>query len=253
MSTTASNIVAASATNFGSVDPKLASMSFVELDSTITEGLTSAKSKLVNLEPYLLEMRERLSAQGRRTDLLDTPKGLTWQKWVEQKKNLLGSLSTVKRLLRGDRKKKRTEKTPELTHFESKLLGTAICGHELIEAVQRNGNIDAAIEQYRKNAPSLERIEELIQHPVKQAPETLCQAAANLVREIEAHYSRPNAPPITNEVRNAVDKLKAELSLAQGEEQVKQRAKRWYKVGSDSRSLGIGSKNDRRKADQCMN
>lgn len=253
MSTTVTNIVATKVANFGSVDPKLASMSFAELDSTITEGLTSAKSKLVNLEPYLLEMRERLSAQGRRTDLPDTPKGLTWQKWVEQKKNLLGSLSTVKRLLRGDRRKTRTEKLSELTDLESKLLGTAICGHELVKAIQHGGNVDAAIEQYGKNAPSLERIEELIQRPVKQAPETLCQAAANLVCEIEAHYSRPSAPPIANEVRDAVDKLKAELSLAQGGEKAKQRSKRWYKVGSDSRSLGIGSKNDRRKADKHLN
>jgi hypothetical protein len=221
MSTSVSNIVAASATNFGSVDPKLASMSFVELDSTITEGLTSAKSKLVNLEPYLLEMRERLSAQGRRTDLPDTPKGLTWQKWVEQKKNLLGSLSTVKRLLRGDRKKKRTEKTPELTHLESKLLGTVSAGHDLVKAIQQGGNVDAAVKDFLDCAPDPQRIEEYIERPVKAIPAPMvCKLAANLVSEIEADFARPSAPQMTKRLRSAVDKLKDVLERTESAEAV---------------------------------
>lgn len=39
-----------------------------------------------------------LHRQGKRTDLPDTPKGLTWQKWVENNKHLIGSIRTVNRL-----------------------------------------------------------------------------------------------------------------------------------------------------------
>ena len=75
------------------------SMSFVDLDSAIHDGLNLIRRNLRDLVPFLQEMRERLHSQGRRTDLADTPKGLTWEKWVESKKLELGSLSTVRRLL----------------------------------------------------------------------------------------------------------------------------------------------------------
>lgn len=215
MSTIGTNIVATDASNFGSVDPKLASMSFAELDSRINNGLVSAKAKLANLEPYLLEMRERLSAQGRRTDLADTPKGLTWQRWVEQKKDLLGSLSTVKRLLRDDKGQKREPKEP-LTLLESRLLGTVLAGYDLVKAIQQGGNVDAAIKDFFDIAPKQKRIEEFIERPVKSAPpEKLCKAAANLLHEIEAHHSRPSAPQMTKKLRAALDKLKAELELTE--------------------------------------
>ena len=220
MSTTVTSIVATDASNLGSVEPKLVSMSFAELDSTITEGLVSAKTKLANVEPYLLEMRERLSAQGRRTDLADTPKGLTWQKWVEQKKDLLGSLSTVKRLLRGDHKKQGMDKTPELTDLEHRLLGTAAAGHELVKAFRQGGNVDAAIEEFLDSAPTPERLVELSDRPMKATPVSeICKLAADLVHEIEAQYSKPSAPQMTKKLRLAVDKLKAELPPSQSAQQ----------------------------------
>jgi hypothetical protein len=68
-------------------------MSFVELDAIITDGLSLVHRNQTELLPFLTEMRERLHAQGKRTDLPDTPKGLTWQKWVETNKRLIGSIS----------------------------------------------------------------------------------------------------------------------------------------------------------------
>jgi len=81
----------------GSFDPT--NMSFVELDAVISDGLSLVHRNQIELLPLLVEMRDRLHSQGKRTDLPDTPKGLSWQKWVKSKKEVLGSLSTVKRLL----------------------------------------------------------------------------------------------------------------------------------------------------------
>ncbi len=92
-----------------------AAMSFSELDTMITSGIDDYKADYVamvkskeRLLVFVTEMRERLSAQGKRTDLPDTPKGLTWQKWVESKKKAIGSLSTIKRLLADSKKKEKT-------------------------------------------------------------------------------------------------------------------------------------------------
>src|SRR5258706_1400849 len=169
MSTT--NLVATEASvNFGSSELKLASMSFAELDSAITGGLVSVKTKLEGLTPYLLEMRELLSNQGKRTDLRGVPKGLTWQKWVEQKKNVLGSLSKVKRLLRQTTSRKSRKKdVPCLTELEARLLGTASAGHDLVRALKQGGNVDAAVKDFLEHAPTPERIEEFIERPVAQA------------------------------------------------------------------------------------
>jgi len=79
-------------------------MSFVELDATIAEGLSLVHRNQAQLLPFLAEMRERLHAQGKRTDLPDTPKGLTWQKWVENNKHVIGSIRTVNRLLAPSKK-----------------------------------------------------------------------------------------------------------------------------------------------------
>jgi hypothetical protein len=80
-------------------------MSFVELDATITDGLSLVHRSQTELLPFLAEMRERLHAQGKRADLPDTPKGLTWQKWVGNNKHLIGSIRTVNRILAVGKKK----------------------------------------------------------------------------------------------------------------------------------------------------
>jgi hypothetical protein len=96
-------------------------MSFVELDATITDGLSLAHRNHTELLPFLTEMRERLHAQGKRTDLPDTPKGLTWQKWVETNKRLIGSISTVNRLLVVG--KKRNPKPVGQAKFDTTIAG----------------------------------------------------------------------------------------------------------------------------------
>jgi hypothetical protein len=104
MSTAAFQLDTTSAQMSQSPDPT--KMSFAELDARIREGLTFADKKHAEIRPHLARMREILSRQGKRTDLpSDTPKGLTWQKWVENNKHVFGSLATVKRLLAVPKKK----------------------------------------------------------------------------------------------------------------------------------------------------
>jgi len=77
---------------------ELKSMNFRELDHAIDGELCRFRDRLI---PYLVRMRELLSDQGQRTDLPnDTPKKLTWHAWIESKKGILGSISTVNRMLR---------------------------------------------------------------------------------------------------------------------------------------------------------
>jgi len=58
-------------------------LSFSALDAKIDEGLQTGANDLSALVPYLLEMHQRLSAPGRRTDLRKgAPAGLTWTAWV---------------------------------------------------------------------------------------------------------------------------------------------------------------------------
>jgi hypothetical protein len=96
-------------------------MSFVELDATITDGLSLVHRSQTELLPFLAEMRERLHAQGKRADLPDTPKGLTWQKWVETNKRLIGSIRTVNRLLAVG--KKRSPKPVVQAKFDTTITG----------------------------------------------------------------------------------------------------------------------------------
>jgi hypothetical protein len=56
--------------------------------------------------------------------------------------------------------------TPHLTYLEAKLLGTAHAGHDLVKAIKHNGNVDAAIKEFKHYAPTPERIEEYIARPV---------------------------------------------------------------------------------------
>jgi hypothetical protein len=81
-----------------SAQVELKSMTFLELDQAIDGELCRFRDRLI---PYLVRMRELLSDQGKRTDLpSDIPKKLTWQAWIEVKKGILGSISTVNRMLR---------------------------------------------------------------------------------------------------------------------------------------------------------
>jgi hypothetical protein len=142
-------------------------MSFATLDSEITNRLEKVNSRLTGLKPYLKEMRTLLSRQGKRTDLRGVPKGMTWQKWVSSKQHVLGSLSTVKRLLSDKAKKPAGDNKRQLTIMEARLLGVASAGHDLVRAIRQNGNTDEAVREYLDKAPTLERIEEFIGCPRK--------------------------------------------------------------------------------------
>jgi hypothetical protein len=115
-----------------------------------------------------------------------------------------------------------------------------------VKAIQQDGNVDAAIQEFFKAAPSPERIEEFIERPAKPTPK-ICNLAANLVREVETYFSAQGNGQTPENLCLALADLKSELSLALCDEH-QQRPKRWYKVGPDSRTLGIGSKNDKREA-----
>ncbi len=81
-------------------------MSYTELDSFVDKSVDGISLNLVNiiklrkaLVPAILRIRAALSCQGRRSDLLDAPKNLTFDGWIKSKVNL-GSRSTIFRLLR---------------------------------------------------------------------------------------------------------------------------------------------------------
>ncbi len=80
-----------------------ASLSFKALDERIEGGLDLIAKDFSALLPYLLEMHQRLSAPGRRTDLRKgAPSDLTWTAWVETKRHKLGrSLRTIQYMLQG--------------------------------------------------------------------------------------------------------------------------------------------------------
>jgi site-specific DNA-adenine methylase len=82
---------------------KAASLSFAALDAKIDNGLETVARDLSAILPYLLEMRTRLAAPGKRTDLRKgAPTGLTWTQWVESKRKKLGrSLRTIQHMLKG--------------------------------------------------------------------------------------------------------------------------------------------------------
>jgi hypothetical protein len=83
-------------------------MSFKELDSFVDAGvqilmlnqadIIRARKALV---PAIWRVHDALSRQGKRTDLLDAPDGLTFDAWVKSKVNL-GSRATIYRLLLAD-------------------------------------------------------------------------------------------------------------------------------------------------------
>ena len=66
--------------------PALRTMTFAMLDTAVDMIMEGTKEALI---PYLMEVKARLSAQGRRSDLKDTP-DMTWGEWKESKRVKLG-------------------------------------------------------------------------------------------------------------------------------------------------------------------
>jgi hypothetical protein len=70
--------------------PALHKMAFAMLDGQVDAVVDRTRKELM---PFLMEIKERLSAQGRRSDLhRDTP-NLTWTEWKESKREKLGLAS----------------------------------------------------------------------------------------------------------------------------------------------------------------
>jgi len=75
-------------------------------------------------------------------------------------------------------------KESHLTQLESKLLGTAAAGHDLIKAIKNGGNVEAAIKDFKEHAPTLERIDEYIERKVEVAAPEIKKLAIQLCKLI---------------------------------------------------------------------
>jgi hypothetical protein len=98
--------------------PALCKMKFTMLDAAFDLGADRVAKSAKELIPYLMEIKTRLSAQGRRSDLKDTP-DMTWNEWKQSKRDkLCMAPSTVDLLLRsGDTKREKpyAPKQPPVT------------------------------------------------------------------------------------------------------------------------------------------
>jgi len=85
------------------IQDRASSLSFTALEAKIDNGLETVAKDWNALVPFLLEMHRRLCAPGRRTDLRKgAPANLSWEEWVQSKREKLGrSLRSIRRLLQG--------------------------------------------------------------------------------------------------------------------------------------------------------
>ena len=76
-------------------------------------------------------------------------------------------------------------KESHLTQLESKLLGTAAAGHDLIKAIKNGGNVEAAIKDFEEHAPTPDRIEEYIERPIEPFKKEVGKLAIRLCKLID--------------------------------------------------------------------
>jgi hypothetical protein len=212
----------------GQVDLK--SMNFGELDQAIDRELCGVRDRLI---PYLVRMRELLSDQGQRTDLpSDIPKKLTWQAWIESKKSVLGSISTVNRMLREaydeDHKKnacpecgklkghadtcsKYVPPDPEpLTALEKKFVGSALRQHETLQDYYAGRtDADAALKALVTTIPTHQALEEYTSRDRAEIAED-----ANKKVE-EANQKREELEKCIVELGSEIARLNAENGILQ--------------------------------------
>jgi hypothetical protein len=127
------------------------------------------------LLPYCEEIIRRYKMQG--VAAKDRPNGKptvdayfksinlnysTVRSWISRKK-----LSTEMFRSTVGSSRNKWGKECHLSPLESKLLGTAAAGHDLIKAIKNNGNVETAIKDFEKHAPTLERIDEYIERRVE--------------------------------------------------------------------------------------
>jgi hypothetical protein len=127
------------------------------------------------LLPYCEEIIRRYKMQG--VAAKDRPNGKptvdayfrsinlnynTVRSWIYRKR-----LSTEMFQSRKSKSWNKAGRESHLTQLESKLLGTAAAGHDLIKAIKNGGNVEAAIKDFEEHAPTLERIDKYIERPVE--------------------------------------------------------------------------------------
>jgi hypothetical protein len=127
------------------------------------------------LLPYCEEVIERYRQPGASKNRIDGKPTVeayfksidlnynTVRSWIHRRKLQKAMFEQPKKKLTGGK----AEKPPHLTQLEAKLLGTASAAHEVVKAVKQGGNVDAAIREFERNAPTPERIEEYVERPVR--------------------------------------------------------------------------------------
>ena len=104
----------------------------------------------------------------------------TVRSWIHRKK-----LQTEMFQPKQSKSWNKSAETPHLTHLEAQLLGTADAGHDLVKAIKHNGNVDAAIKEFKHYAPTPERIEKYISRPVTVAATEAEKLALRLCKLID--------------------------------------------------------------------
>jgi hypothetical protein len=127
------------------------------------------------LLPYCEEVIERYSQPGASKNRIDGKPTVeayfksidlnynTVRSWIHRRRLQTEMFEQPKKKLTGSK----SEKPPHLTQLEAKLLGTASAAHEMVKAIKQGGNVDAAIRDFERNAPTPERIEEYVERPVR--------------------------------------------------------------------------------------
>ena len=84
--------------------------------------------------------------------------------------------------------------TEHLTELEAKLIGKIWAGNDVVEALERSGNVDEALKAYKEQKPTFEQVKDYIQRPVKTLAENLRGLAAKKL-----------ATALCTEIRRLVD------------------------------------------------
>lgn len=100
-----------------------------------------------------------------------------------------------------------------LTHLEARLLGTTLEAHDLCQALEQGGNVNAVITEFRKRAPTRERIGEIAQR--QSAPYEL--EAGDLIVVGKQTYTLADIPSEVTTGENGVLSITLELSALKQE------------------------------------
>jgi len=164
---------------------------FEEADGEVKAKGRSAIDSQADVIIALLKMQAILSQRGKEKMRRQAGIKQTWTQyyeWFQKEFNFDLTLRSVQYKIRElagkkrERKCKECHKTgghakscsrysepspPHLTQLEARLLDTASRAHEIVKAVRQAGNVDAAIADFEKNAPTPDKLVEYAERPVK--------------------------------------------------------------------------------------